>query len=792
MSLLKFTSFGGVVPRLAKRDIPDDKAQIANNLAPDTNEFRPLMGHSAPVVLANMTPSQTCKTLFRYPMKVGQPLYGTDLLASVVRSPISSDRLDRAYAAALYGEAEAPPVVLAADGSTNAPIPKTSLRLLGVKPPTKPLTLTKALHNTNFVSTTTADSFRNGLTAKIKEVLLTIRTTEWASAGGVGANLGHSTDTGMVTRSVTKMVDVGPPAVTTTVDVTFQGAAKFFGISPSTSAAKAALATILKPGTTEQALTTTEINYIVDSMVRFFVHPTTTEIPGIKTVYDRYTMMYDGLENVFTVQMPGNPYADPTKHVDNLAALATEITRLYEDAWGVHLDSVLAEYIMASVAPNLPRGEAPIPTPRFYTYTFVNDRDEESRPYYPEDATGDLPTIEVDQSEKVVVRIPDLPLEGISANYNINRWRIYRSATGTTAAEFMFVTELPITTSVFDDTLPTEKLNEPLSTKEWEPPPVIDGKNLRHLVNMPGGFLAGFIDNTVYFSEPNVPYAWPVAYAVPMRANIVALGVFGVTLVVLTEAGPVYMSGNAPDAMSAVVIESQEVCQSPRSVVQVTGGVLFASQNGMCIATQGGVKVITDQLVTRSEWRLAGPDGLVCEEYDGNVFLSHVGFAGMFALHVPTMKLTVVTTPVTALYADVATGDLYAAQKQTGQTPTHVNLFAGSEPMEAKWRSKRIVMEKETGFAWMRVEGEQTATQSCAVDIFGYYIDASGVEVCDHIKTERVTYDGDVMTSATVADTRPFRVGTGRYKDFEVEIRGKCRITSVVLASSTAELQGVN
>ena len=299
--------------------------------------------------------------------------------------------------------------------------------------------------------------------------------------------------------------------------------------------------------------------------------------------------------------------------------------------------------------------------------------------------------------------------------------------------------------------------------------------------------MAGFIENTIYFSEPYHPYAWPPEYALTCEADIVALGVFGNTLVVLTKRGPEYVSGDAPSGMSKVRLESNEVCRSPRSVVPVSGGVVFASQNGLCMATQQGVLNMTDKLWTSNEWFGLEPERFICEEKAGVLYVGHEGGVLLGALHIPSGKLVRMDLQVTALYSDFQTGELFAAlPPASGQRAGFIHLMHGAGSRTARWRSKRIVLQAETGFAWLAVEGAQTVATPLRVDIYGYYMDGD-----TEVEVKLDTAKSDATYSAVVTDTAPIRVGVGRYKNFEVEIRGQCRVTSVQLVSSTNELKGV-
>lgn len=826
MSMLKFTSFGGEVPRLTKRQLPDDKAQVAENLLADTSEFRPLHTDLDPgITLSGFTPGTHCQTLYRYPTNTDTPI-GTPLKVSFVRSPIAKDQYDRVYAATLGDEPSSLPPMVLSTGGSGGPVPGSSLRPLGVKFPVNPLTLSVATVDETFLTPSEAVNFERSVLDEMARIVATALTTElWNPAfnlTGMPAFREDPYDTGKgvyqrmyVLTNPTEPVWVWATLNGTPVDnhlwitevsnapyktegsnrvyyANFNAKVWVWRIAADVSAQTTALKALKLPGTTTSILSDAEITALW-AYVRGILPdtPTDTSNPDLKTLLARYQSEYRTLVGFLDQGFPGDitpqmGYNQMIKAFGDLTSTVDGITSFYERQARVDFNSAVLNYFNAKVAGNLPTGESILTEPRYYTFTFVNDRGEESKPYTP--GTGeDLPYIEVNQAQNVTVTLPANAVSnaGAGANDFITKWRVYRSATGTSQAAFLFVTELAVGTTTFVDERKTDALNEPLATTTWEPPPTSGGAYLKHLVGLPGGFMAGFIGNTVYFSEPYHPYAWPPEYAIPLQGDVVALGVFGVTLVAFTKRGPVYISGGSPDALSTVVLENNDVCQSPRSVVPVAGGVLFASQNGLCLASQDGVRVLTEALMTKAEWQSHEPHNFICEEMNGVVYMTHSAGALTAALHIPTMKLVRMDLSVKAFYSDYHNGELYAAPPtQSGQSPKVIKLLSGTSVRTARWLSKRIVLEKQTGFAWLAVEGEQTVDTPLNVDIWGYTDDGTQVKI--------MTATGTSTYSAVVTDTQPIRVEAGRFKDFEVEIQGKCRVSSVLLASSTAELQGVN
>lgn len=833
MGVLKFNVFGGEVPRLTKRDLPDNQSQIAENLMADTPEFRPLnTDYNNGDEIVGPAINETCHTLYRYPTNSVTPL-GTALKMTIVRSPVVDDQYDRVYGAVMYGETEYAPVILSS-GAANTPVQGASLRPLGVKYPTAKLTLATATVDQAFLTPWEASGFRTTLMEDIKTIASGALYSElWNPAfnlTGMPAFREYPANTGkgiyqrmyVLTNpgAATPVWDTrnGTPVANHlwTLEITnpawvtegsnrvyyanFQAKVLVWKVRDdtflnATDGPNDKLRALVLPGTTERVMSESDIAAFWTALRAVLPDdPATTVRADLKTLLSRYQSEYltlvNHLDQGFTGDVtPQSGYQIVSKAFYDLQASVDGITTSYDTLARRDVDDAVIQYYKAKFPGVLPEGETELVEPRYYTYTLVNDRGEESKPYLPGDGNSDtdLPMINVNQAQNVTVTRPALPA-GVTANDYITKWRLYRSANGSESSAFLFVAEIPVGTTTYVDLRRTDALNEPLPTTTWFPPPTSGGKYLKHLVSLPGGFMAGFLGNTVYFSEPFHPYAWPPEYSIPVFGDVVALGVFGVTLVVFTKRGPVYISGSAPGSLAPVVLENNEVCQSPRSVVPIAGGVLFASQNGLCLAAQDGVRVLTDKLWTRKEWESLQPEHFICEEMNGVVYMSHTGGLVTAALHIPTMKLVRMDLSVTAFYSDFHNGELYAALPPvTGQKPKVIKLLEGNTLRTARWRSKRIILEKETGFAWLRVEGEVSPSYPLEVKVYGYMTD-NGVEIETLIDGE----NGAAGITCVVNSTTPLRLSTGRFKDFEVEIRGACRVTSVQLFSSTVELQGVN
>jgi hypothetical protein len=239
---------------------------------------------------------------------------------------------------------------------------------------------------------------------------------------------------------------------------------------------------------------------------------------------------------------------------------------------------------------------------RVYTYTYVNSFNEESSPA-PASNTFSGPSDAVWHITGLPTGPPASPP---GRDYPpIVRLYLYRTITSATAgAQFYLVHSFdPFPASgTYDDNWSDAQvvLNEVLESTGWKnPPDYLDG-----LVSMPGGFLAGFTENTVHFSEPNRPHTWPDVYDQSAHYKIVNLAVWQQYLAVLTQGYPSAGSGNMPSNIMLVQTQVPEPCIARGSVVVDLSGVFYASQNGLVQFTGYGMQNITAPILEKNEWLL--------------------------------------------------------------------------------------------------------------------------------------------------------------------------------------------
>ena len=409
-----------------------------------------------------------------------------------------------------------------------------------------------------------------------------------------------------------------------------------------------------------------------------------------------------------------------------------------------------APLVTVGVAPE-PEIEGTPPTMETvaYCYTWVNDMGWESAPSPPS------ALVERDVTASVTVSgFGTVP----SGNHQIGKVRVYRTQTG--SDQFMFLREVAYgTSSTTDDNRAT---GEALASLTWQPPP----SDLKYLTAMWNGMLAGISGNSVRFCEAYVPYAWPVAYdVVPPNAKPVALGVFGQSLLVLTDGRPLLVSGSGPDSVDQQMLDIPQSCVAPDSVVSMGTGVAWASDDGLCFYGSGGAKIITAGILTREDWQALKPSSVIGQMYEGLYLGSYddgSGRKGFFIDPGNPKGVFFLDTGYTAMHFDEFRDQLFVLDG------ANIKQWDAGAAMTVKARSKVYRQTKPTNFACAEVVAD------------GYPV------------TFRLYADGELKHTQTVADAEPFRLPSGyRAMNFQMEVEGTHAIQAVLMGQSMAELATV-
>ena len=429
-----------------------------------------------------------------------------------------------------------------------------------------------------------------------------------------------------------------------------------------------------------------------------------------------------------------------------------------------------------------------------YVFTFVNDVGEESGPSPPSS------TVLRPDGVSVTITTPTSIPTGVSSDYGITTKRIYRSVTSNTGTIFAFVAEIPLSQADYTDVLTDAQLGEALESEGWEPPP----DDLRNIIALPNGIMAGSSKNRLCLSARNRPHAWPIAYRLTTETDIVGLGAIDTTVVLGTKSFPYIAAGNDPAAFSMNKIEIRQACVSRRSFASVSEiGVIFASPDGLIsVAGTGLLRILTVDIFTREQWQLLRPETITALSHDDTYWFFFEGDPGSgfssgdasragYALDMsPTgFGLVKLGFHAEAIYADPETDNFYLALDSDTE-PTNVLLpVPPSTPVDltgniiyqfdadpgskmvALWRSKLFMLPRPGCLQYVQI---RAVTYANMVARFFKIVD--GVDVMFY---ERV-----------VVSEEPFVIPTNDlYSRFFVEVLTTDRIQTIQCAERVEEFR---
>jgi len=398
------------------------------------------------------------------------------------------------------------------------------------------------------------------------------------------------------------------------------------------------------------------------------------------------------------------------------------------------------------------------PQDNTYIYTYVSGWGEEGPPSDPS------PIITRKPGDAVTVGGMSL---GPGAGYNIVSKRIYRSVTGNNATDAQFVAEIAVATASYVDSALDSTLNEVIKSRFWIPPPV----DLKGLVDLSNGIIAGFSKQDVWMCEPFQPHAWPARYRKSTPYEIVGLGAYGSTLVALTNGKPYAGACDSPSNLSLNKIGEGQACVAKRGIVNFPGAVMYPSAEGLCMVSSAGWQALTsDVFLTREQWQAFKPESISAYRWKNR----YVGFyddgAGTqrgFIFNPMNPKAGLIYTDLyaTAGYNDPQREALYL------MVGADIKRWASAGTFRAdQWKSKVFTMPRPINPA---------VAQVIAVS---------------YPVTLKLYADSVLRGTFTVTSQEPFTLPGGYLaRDFEVQLEGSgaTDMRGVAVATSMEELQGL-
>ncbi len=447
-----------------------------------------------------------------------------------------------------------------------------------------------------------------------------------------------------------------------------------------------------------------------------------------------------------------------------------------------------------------------------YVYTFVSVWGEESAPS-PASAV-----ITVDHTDG------DVDLSAMqttwAAGYNtLDKTRIYRSLSGTEAAEYQFVAELDPPAATYTDSIDNSALGEILPSDDYDIPPT----DMFGLLDFGNGIFVGFTEYEVCFSEPYQPHAWPIKYRLAVTDKIIGGGVYGNTLVVCTDDHPVLITGNHPSVMTQAVHPARQACVSKRGIVSMKDRVIYPTPYGLFSIGYGGAINLTESLYDQDDWLGLNPDQIKAAFWNTR----YIGFTdtGGIALEMANNNLIAsqFDDVIDSLFTDPETGRMYVCK--TVDTVSEIHEFdAGGERVSYKWRSKKFSFRELltltagkiiANYGDLLTPDEITAlnaeiaavisanssllagvaeTEVNGQMINDYEVNGGLIQTPPEIPTAqnvviRLYGDGVLFGTYAVTNDRPFRFPSGkRARQYEVEIEAFTDVYEITVASSVEDL----
>ena len=249
---------------------------------------------------------------------------------------------------------------------------------------------------------------------------------------------------------------------------------------------------------------------------------------------------------------------------------------------------------------------------RAYVYTEITTFGEEGPPSVV--TAADI----VDASDGATVTLA-LPA-ATSGVYTIAKRRIYRADLN---GIFRFVKDVSGTSAGnTTEAVKDSSLGEEIESADNLAPP--DDVTANHpdgpmlgITTMPNGITAGFSGNTLLFSEAFLPHSYPLANQLTTKEDIVGIVSIASGLLVTTKGKPLIAGGTDPSAMSLVEIDANLPNSNKRSLVDMGEYALYASPDGLVVASNSGVSLITQQIFTRDQWQDYYPENIEAYEYEG-------------------------------------------------------------------------------------------------------------------------------------------------------------------------------
>ena len=342
----------------------------------------------------------------------------------------------------------------------------------------------------------------------------------------------------------------------------------------------------------------------------------------------------------------------------------------------------------------------------------------------------------------------------------------------------------------FLDDFDSRDLFDILATDNYDAPP----EDLQGLTAIQNNILVGFVGNTLFFSEPGAPHAWPASYAVNLEHNVVGIAAISGSTLVTTDSYPYIVSGSDPaNGMSTARIDANFPCLNKNSIVTMGYGIVYSTHDGLAVySPSSGAGIITKLLYNNDTWQSTiSPKTVVAEYYGDNYFASHSTGAFIFEQDAKVGGFFVnADYSFSASFYDSIDGIVYYVSGTNGDIYEWDNL--AQPPVIQEWKSKVIVTKDMINLGAARVVADySTVTQTWDADVQVWNNALTNWNTADEI-TFYLWVNKQLIFTTAVNDVDGFRLPTGYRTDtFEVGVEGNIRVRAIYLAETMLGLREV-
>ena len=342
----------------------------------------------------------------------------------------------------------------------------------------------------------------------------------------------------------------------------------------------------------------------------------------------------------------------------------------------------------------------------------------------------------------------------------------------------------------FTDDFDSRDFFDILTSDDYDAPP----EDLQGLTAIQNNILCGFVGNTLYFSEPGLPHAWPAKYAVTLEHNIVGIATISGSTLVVTDGYPYIVSGSDPaNGMATARIDANFPCLNKNSLVTMGYGIVYSTHDGLAVySPTSGPTIITKLLYNNDTWQTAiDPSTVVAEYYGDNYFASHSTGAFIFEQDSKVGGFFVnASYTFSASWYDAVAGIVYYVSGTNGDIYQWDDLTQPSVTQE--WKSKVIITKDMINLGAARVVADYAITsEDWDAEVTQWEALTENWDLPAQL-TFKLWVDKELILTTTTNDSGVFRLPSGYRTDtFEVGVEGNIRVRAIHLAETPTGLRGV-